>query len=326
MAKKRRIKSSANFFPWISHLREKSLLSAVIIIFFAFYPGQNYYQKLIILPKKLNTISLPKDLSLNPAPYPLVKGTSSLPNLTAKAVVLMDIPSSVVLYEKNGYLTLSPASTTKIMTALVALSYYKTEDILTVRHLEADGSLMGLSIGDKVTVNNLLYGLLINSGNDAALVLADNFPGGKTAFVVEMNKKAFDYNLTRTHFVNVNGFSESGHFTTALDLTRLSGMALQNPLFQQIVSTKTLTVTDITGKKLYHLENVNKLLGKVPWINGIKTGWTNEAGECLVASAQKDGKRLVSVILGSQDRFSETTELLNWGFSNFSWVPSLDTR
>lgn len=312
-------KTSKTFISWIKKYLNKSIFLIFFLIFIAFYPGQNYYQtlKISFLPPKINPIS--DNFSFSPSFYPSVKGISSPPFISANAAILMDVPSAVILFQKNPYMVVSPASTTKIMTALVSLEHYKLDDVLLVRKLETVGATMGLSIGDRVTFESVLYGLLVNSGNDAALVLADNYPGGFDAFINKMNEKASELALVRTHFVNPNGFTDQEHYTTALDLARLASMAMKNPVFAKIVSTKNIIVTDIFKKKYYRLDNVNKLLGVVPGLTGVKTGWTTEAGECLVASTERDDKKIISVVLGSKDRFSETKELIEWGFGNFTW-------
>lgn len=303
-------------------LKEKYLgqtFSIVLIcLFLFFYPGQNYYQTLQVSWKEPEVLPLPKAVAFQPAPYPLA-GNKPIPSLSAKSSILMDIPSAVVLYEKNPQMRMFPASTTKIMTALVSLDHYRLNDIITVGSFEKEGAQMGLKTGDLVTVQSLLYGMLVNSGNDAATVLASHYPKGNKAFVSEMNHKAKSLNLYNTHFVNADGFSDTGQDISALDLARLATVALQNPFFAKVVSTKTTDVSDASQKRFYHLENVNKLLGTVPGITGVKTGWTEEAGECLVASAERNGHKIISVILGSSDRFRETARLLEWGFNNFTW-------
>jgi len=301
-------------------------LFSLLSFFLLFYPGQNYYQTLAVKWQEPKVRPLPRSISLRPAPYPLNSQKNPVPNLSAQAVILMDIPSAVVLYQKNPTQSLNPASTTKIMTALVALDEYDINQIIKVSRFETEGAQMGLAVGDQITVGNLLYGMLINSGNDAATVLANNSPGGQKAFIQKMNQKAVELSMENTHFTNVWGYSEKNHYMSALDLARLSTYALQNPFIAGIVKTKTADVPDIYQKKFYHLENVNELLGKIPGITGIKTGWTEEAGECLVASTERDGKKLVSVILGSTDRFGETAKLLSWGHINFTWQEALTTH
>jgi len=231
----------------------------------------------------------------------------------------MDTESAVVLYEKNPDLSLLPASTTKIMTAVVVLENYSLDQILTVGDLEKNGQTIDLLPGERMTVGNLLYGLLVASGNDAAMVLAENFLGGKPAFVKAMNQKAIELNLKNSHFENPSGIDHPNHYSTAIDLARLTSYALKNPVFVQIVNTKKITIWDVSGKIPHYLFNINQLVGDDSGVVGVKTGWTEEAGECLVAHVRKDGRRITTVILGSQDRFGETKRLIEWVFTNFEW-------
>jgi D-alanyl-D-alanine carboxypeptidase len=263
-----------------------------------------------------------RDLPLfipNPAYYP--KSTKSLPSpaLTGESAIVIDVDSFVVLYQKEPNLRLSPASTTKIMTAIVALINYKLSDIATIKSIDQNGAQMGLKIGQKESIENLLYGMLLPSGNDAAAVLAANFPGGEGKFVEAMNTKAEELNMKNTHFTNATGLEDKNHYSTSLDLARLAAYALKNPVFAKIVATPEITLVDGEGKPQKTLKNLNQLLGHVLGATGIKTGWTEDAGECLVASAQRNSHTVITVILRSQDRFGEGEKLLNWAFTNFIW-------
>lgn len=279
-------------------------------------PSPSYYSSLNLFrqpPKVRQT-----DLQIPVFPYPVNKTGQPAPVLSARSVIVMDIDSAVVLYQKNSDLTLLPASTTKIMTALVVLENYPLRQVLTIGNLEKNGQTIKLLPGEKLTVENLLYGLLVSSGNDAAMVLAQNFPGGDQAFIEAMNQKAQKLNLNNTHFENPTGIDHPNHYTTTLDLARLTVSALKNPVFAKIVATKQITIWDISQQIPHYLYNVNQLVGK-NGILGVKTGWTEEAGECLVAYIEKNGHGLINVVLGSQDRFGETEKLINWVFENFEW-------
>lgn len=241
------------------------------------------------------------------------------PNLTAKAIYVFDPDSGTEIYQKNSQDRFYPASTTKLMTALVALSAYDLDQVLTVSSAgDAMGQSIHLSSGDKLTFENLLYGLLVDSGNDTAVALAENYPGGYTQFIGRMNQKAADLKLKSTHFTNVTGLYNSDHFTTAADLTIVAREAIENATIRKIVSTKNITFTDITGSKRFILESTNKLLG-VEGVRGLKTGWTPESGECLVSLVTRDGKSILVVLLGSEDRFGESIKLINWVYDNFDW-------
>ncbi|MGB9911364.1 MAG: D-alanyl-D-alanine carboxypeptidase family protein [Microgenomates group bacterium] len=296
-------------------------------LFFFFFPSQNFYA---LIPENHNKTSI-KEINFPIPPlfsYPVNQNKELPPKLTARSVVVMDKNSSVVLYSRNENLWVLPASTTKIMTALVALDYYPLEKVLTVGKIEALGQKMDLKEGEKITVLNLLYGLLVSSANDAALVLAQNYPGGVPGFVSAMNFKAKQLNLINTYFANPTGLDSDKEgkilldysYTTALDLARLTSWALNNSLFKKIVSTQKVTVTDISGKIVHPLYNLNLLLGSEEGVLGVKTGWTEEAGECLVTYVQRDNKEIIIVVLGSKDRFGETKKLINWVFNNFQWV------
>lgn len=272
----------------------------------------------IILPPVKEFLGF-KQLLPSPYPYPVDRHVLPPPELSAKSVVVLDADSMSSLYEKNPNERLRPASTTKIMTALTALDYYSLDQVLTVGDFRVEGSTVGLKPGEQITVKNLLYGLLVSSGNDAAEVLGQNYPGGMASFVASMNEKARKLNLTGTHFVNPTGLDEEGHYSTAKDLARLSVTALKNSLFAQIVSAPEATITDVTGKIVHQLKNTNELVGQVDGVKGIKTGWTEEAGECLVTLEERENRRIIIALLGSSDRFGETKKIIDWVFTNFTW-------
>lgn len=241
------------------------------------------------------------------------------PIVSATSVNIIDPDSGTTIYEKNIDQTLFPASTTKLMTALVVLDIYNTDDVLTVQSGgSAVGSTIDLSAGDQMTVENLLYGLLVDSGNDAGVVLAENFSGGYTGFVARMNQKARDMGLSSTHFTNVTGLANPDHYTSTLDLTKIARAAIANATIRKITSTKQITITDITGKKKFPLESTNKLLG-LEGVKGLKTGWTPESGECLVTLVTREGNSIIVTLLGSKDRFGESAALIDWVYANFTW-------
>jgi D-alanyl-D-alanine carboxypeptidase (penicillin-binding protein 5/6) len=255
------------------------------------------------------------------SPIPILVKDGPYPVLSAQAVLALDLSSGVSLYEKEPDRKQLPASTTKIVTALVAMDFYKDDVVLEVKNVKIDGQKMGLQNGEKMTVKDLLYGLLVYSANDAAEVFAQNYPGGRDAFIAAMNAKANDLNLTETEFVNPTGLDGNGIYTTARDLARVAEVAMKDPRFAEIVGTKEKIVQDITGKLVHKLQNVNVLLGKVDGVLGVKTGWTENARENLVTYYEKDGKKIMIVVLGSQDRFGETEELLSWINTSYDWQP-----
>ncbi|QQG42079.1 MAG: D-alanyl-D-alanine carboxypeptidase [Candidatus Woesebacteria bacterium] len=268
-------------------------------------------------------------------PNPVLKQNSTFPVLSAQGVLVADLNSGVTLYEKNADQKLLPASTTKIVTALVALDYYPLNQVITVGpEVRVVGQKMGLFKGEQMKVEDLLYGLLVYSANDAAEVLANNYCApkgpeqtqtgetvfcGYDAFIYAMNKKANELSMINSHFDNPVGLDTEGQYATVRDLVRVSEVAMRNPTFAKIVGTKQVTFKDVTGKFAYNLNNINALLGSVPGVLGVKTGWTENARENLVTYIERDGHKVMIAVLGSQDRFGETKELIDWIFSSYEW-------
>jgi D-alanyl-D-alanine carboxypeptidase (penicillin-binding protein 5/6) len=252
-------------------------------------------------------------------PLPVLNQNISFPILSAQAALVVDLDSGISLYEKDPDKPLLPASTTKIMTALVAMENYSEDQVLGVSDEKVEGQKMGLKKGEQITVRDLLYGLLVYSANDAAEVLAKSFEGGRNAFIEAMNQKAKELSLNNTKFSNPSGLDGNGHFTTARDLIRISEVAMEDPKFAEIVGTKTQVVRSIDGKIAHYLTNINELLGKIPGVLGVKTGWTENARENLVTYINRDDHRIMIAVLGSQDRFGETKELIDWIYSSYSW-------
>jgi D-alanyl-D-alanine carboxypeptidase (penicillin-binding protein 5/6) len=250
-----------------------------------------------------------------PEEAPNFSGLSS----TSKAALFIDYESGRILFEKNKDLRLPMASTTKLFTALIALEHAEPTDIVTVpAHtiLPLD-TTMGLTAGDKVSVSDLLHGLLIQSGADASYALSNYVAGTEDNFVALMNERAAKLGLKDTQFTNSIGYDDTGHYSTASDLAKISGIALTNPLIAEIVSKKSYTAASQEGKK-YYLSNTNLLLG-APNYKGIKTGTTFMAGQCL-ASLYDDGRsKIIGVLLGSGSRFAETEHIIEWTKSSFTW-------
>lgn len=254
------------------------------------------------------------------APLPVISKEATFPIISAQAALAIDMDSQVSLYEKRADSPFLPASTTKIITALVAMEYYPLNLALKVPEFKVEGQKMGLIAGEEIEVEDLLYGLLVYSANDAAEVLALNFPGGRDLFIVAMNLKAKELGLAHSKFSNPAGLDDGdGHVTTAKDLIRVSEIAMKDPLFAKIVGTKEKTVSSTNGRIVHKLKNINELLGSVDGVMGVKTGWTENARENLVTYIERGGKRVMIVLLGSQDRFGETRELIDWIFANYSW-------
>lgn len=228
--------------------------------------------------------------------------------VSAAAAVLMDADSGRLLYEKNGEKRMLIASTTKLMTALVALEQGGLQQEITVTggHM-AEGSSMYLRPGEKLTLETLLYGLLLSSGNDAALAMTECM-GGAVPFVARMNEKAAELGMENTHFANPNGLDDEAHYSTAEDMAKLAAAAMDDPVLRRVASTRTARIGGRT------LTNHNKLLSRVEGCVGLKTGYTKAAGRTLVSCAERDGVRLVAVTLQDGDDWNDHASLYEQGF------------
>ncbi len=256
----------------------------------------------------------------SPAPYPVnTTGVYPSDEITAAGVVIVDVDSHVYLFERNASMRLSPASTTKLLTALVALDVYKLDDVIQVASASTGGQVMGLVNGERITVENLLYGALIHSGNDAAWTLAQGYPDGPEAFVRRMNEKAKALHMNDSNFTNPMGFDGAEHKVTPRDLAILSIAAIKHPVIAKMVAIPQITVSDVNHTLFHKLANVNQLLGKIPGVGGIKTGWTEEAGENLITYVERNNRKVILVVLHSKDRFGDTTKLIDWVFSSYRW-------
>ena len=263
------------------------------------------------LAKKLDQEGfIPADIQTPLHPYPFVQAAQT-PDISAKAAIIVDRDSQVTLYSKNPQLRFSMASTTKIMTALTALDYYKADDILTVQRSNVPGSGLNLYAGEQFHFMDLMYAMLLPSANDAAQAIADNYPGGSAAFVKRMNEKAKSLHLANTHYADPTGLEDDGDYTTVVDLARLASYAISNPTFVQVTSSKYRTITTSNFARQYELTNLNKLLG-IDGVTGIKTGTTEGAGEVLVTSTTKNGHTYIIIVMNSEDRFADTTSLLHF--------------
>jgi D-alanyl-D-alanine carboxypeptidase (penicillin-binding protein 5/6) len=276
--------------------------------FFLFYPGDSYYFHLFAYNREIIDKTTPiLKLKINPIPYLKLP---YYPEVSAEGIYLVDLTSFTPIFSRNENLKLFPASTTKILTALVAYDIYKPDQIITVKKTITDGQVMGLVIGEKISVENILYGTLIYSGNDAAYVLADNY--GYDRFINLMNKKAKSLGMKNSYFVNPNGLDSDSQYSTAFDLSLAARELLKNPYLAKMVSIKGITISDIDFKYFHQLTNVNKLLGEIQGLGGLKTGYTENAGENLVSFYKKNGHQFVIVILKSLDRFNDTRNVIKW--------------
>ena len=251
---------------------------------------------------------------------PPVGKNINVPEISAKAILVKDLGTDTILYQKNASERLPIASTTKIMTALVASEYFKPNTVLVVgQSSQTPGSRVGLILGEDLSFRSLLYGMLLSSGNDAAYAIAENYPGGVLGFVSAMNKKVTDLNLTNSHFNNPAGFDGQSHFSSAKDLSVITEEALKDPQLARIFATKETSIVSLDKKYTHNLANLNKLLSSVKGVLGVKTGYTDSAKENLVTLVNRDNHKILTVVLGSDDRFGESTKLIEWVYQNFTW-------
>jgi len=245
------------------------------------------------------------------------------PIINSRAAIIYDRISGSILFGKNENEKRKMASTTKIMTAIIVLEKANLDEIVTVSSKAAGtgGSRLGLHTNDKISVRDLLYGLMLCSGNDAAVALAEHISGDLPNFAVLMNTKCNYLELTSTHFVTPHGLDNDEHFTTAYELAIITNYALKNDTFRQFVSTKNYTVS-INGHSK-NLSNTNELLGNLNGVYGVKTGFTNGANRCLVTSIKRDNMDLICIVLGAdtkKDRTKDSVQLIEYVFKNFKMV------
>ncbi len=251
------------------------------------------------------------------------------PKIVSPSAIVIEADSGKVLYERNADLQRPMASTTKIMTAILVLENMDLAATVTVSAAAAKTTEpeVWLREGDVLTVEDLLYALMVRSSNSAAVALAEGCAGSVEAFATMMNRKAADLGMNDTHFVNPNGLDKTGHYSTARDMALVGRYAMKNAVFRKLVSTEEYTVSLPGRDEPVVFENTNKLLGKVSWVTGIKTGLTPRAEQCLVGAGTKDGVSVVSVVLGQpvpDTCFSESRALMEYGFGQYRHITLLD--
>lgn len=294
----------------MKHLKFISRLFLVLGLFFVIWKSVTYLSKRNIspLPEIGQSASFP---SLNPAiPFPL---------LTAKNIFVLDRKSKLVLYQHEADTHIYPASTTKMMTAIVAHENMSLDQIIEVKKTYPEGVDINLQPGEKIRVSDLLYATLVQSANDAAEVLAESYPGGRPAFVTAMNNKVAELKLLHTHFQNPTGLDETDHYSSAADLARIADYLLISDYLSRIVSTENAVVSSADFSAIHPISNVNQLLGRVSGVVGIKTGFTDLAGEALITLVNRGNHEVIISLLGSTDRFADTTKLIDWIYSAFTW-------
>lgn len=260
-------------------------------------------------------------------PLPLKVNQKANPQIYAKNYVLVDEASNEILASQNEDAQVPIASTTKITSAMVVLENYDLNQVVTVSAKAASqiGSDTNLIAGEKITVRNLMYCMLIMSGNDSAYALAENYPGGVDKFVEAMNAKAASLGMKNSHYLDPAGLSTTA-YSSAYDLSIITRYALKNKIFAGIVATPEITVDNTAGTRHHDLKNSNRLVNDYayPGALGVKTGYIPEAGHCLVGAAQRNGHRLIAVVLNTNSDLvtasaTEARKLLDYGFNNFQF-------
>lgn len=246
--------------------------------------------------------------------------------ISAAAAVLMDVTTGDILFGKRADKRRPPASTTKIMTAILGLELGQPTEVVTVSQKAAavGEATLHLDPGEKLTLYELITGALVRSGNDACVAIAEHISGSEEQFVRLMNKKALVLGAQNTNFVNTNGLPRQEHYSTAKDLAIMARHGLQIAEFSSIIRQKETEIHFLEPDVFMDLKNTNKLLWYYPYADGVKTGTTTAAGKCLVASATKDGRQLLAVVLNAPDRFGDARKLFEWGFEKTETVRLVD--
>lgn len=282
----------------------------------------------IIIFSCLSTFSYADDMTEETSPIPVSNDTADMNfEIFSRRAIVYERNSKCILFEKNIDEQCAMASTTKIMTCTLILENCNLQDQVTISQKSAStgGSRLGLSSGDVISVQDLLYGLMLCSGNDAAVALAEHCSGSIENFANLMNSKANELSLSSTHFVTPHGLDNSEHYTTVRNFAILTDYALNNQLFLQIVGTKFYDVTINGTSKSIH--NTNELLGYLPTVYGVKTGYTSQAGRCLVSSAKNNNLDIIVIVLGADTKKIRTTDslkLINYAFDNYEMLNIAD--
>ncbi|MEK7078797.1 MAG: serine hydrolase [Patescibacteria group bacterium] len=287
----------------------------IFTLLFLFYPGDSYYFHIFAYNRDVfHSPPTPKEVRIQPIPR-LIYPTS--PDITAQGAYIVDLPTFTPIFERNSHDRFFPASTTKIVTALVVNDIYNSDDILTVKKATYEGQIMNLVKGEKITSENLLYGILVHSANDAAFTFAEN--KGYDTFIRLMNEKAKQIHMKDSSFENPAGLDNPNQYTTPFDLALAARELLKNKYLARFVATKEIVISDVDYVNFHKLTNVNKLLGEIHGIGGLKTGYTESAGESLVSFYKKNGHQFIIVLLKSDDRFQDTRNIVSWIDQNVTY-------
>ncbi len=293
----------------------KRIICVLLILIFLFGNAEAFYEETI------------ENEILNEEDLIETAGKSGVPGINARSAILYDLSYDRILYEKNPKQRRANASTTKMLTAIVAFEEGNLDDLVIVSRKAATtgGSTIKLRTGDKVTLADLIKGLLVHSGNDAAVAIAEHIAGTEEEFAKLLNEKAEEIGACDTHFVTPHGLDNENHYSTAFDLMLISKKLLEIPFLANIVSQKNVEIK-INGN-IRMLGTTNEMLSTYNGANGIKTGFTGDAGRCLITSVTRDDRKLICVVLGcdtKKDRTLDSIKLLNYGFNEYTIVDLSD--
>jgi len=279
----------------------------------------------IYIAASINTIQASKiDITkiVQNANAPVKRQNYVSPIVYANAALAIDMNSNEILFEQDANKRMPIASLTKLMTLLIVLEDNKLNETVLISQKSAtvEGSTMYLRVGEEISVRNLIYGAIINSANDAAIALAEHNAGSTELFVKKMNQKAKNLGLLNTHFANPVGLDDQENYSSALDIAKLSKEIYKNEFIQKAAKISEMEVVDKNQYYTHNLKTTNKLLNSYLHIDGLKTGTTELAGQCLTTIAEnEDGKKIITVVLHSPDRFQETKAIIDWSFRAYNW-------
>lgn len=261
-----------------------------------------------------SVLNMPVNINAKP-----VEKAAAEPYVNARCAVAIDSKTKIVLYEKDAHLLVPMASTTKIMTALVAIKYGNLDKKFEISPKAASihGSTVGYKKGEKIELKELIYGLMLRSGNDAAIAISEGIAGSVDEFVKLMNEYAVQIGLCSTHFESPHGLDSENHYSTAYDLAVITAKARENKIFNDIVQTKDIDSKELGFSRGFH--NINKILWQLPNANGVKTGYTGNAGKCLVTSVDIKNEDVIIVVLNSPTRWKETQKINDYVAKKYSF-------
>ncbi len=287
----------------------------VVALMCLFYPGDHY------LLSRAHTYEAPIVTTVTSHSVPFVRPEVTPPVLSAEGVYVVDIPSWTPVLSKNINLSLYPASTAKMVTALTVRKHFAVDDIITVKTATDEGQIMDLQPGERLTVENLLYGMLVQSANDAAFAFADH-SGGLSQWMSQINETAQTLGMRDSYFTNPAGLDEPDMRTTPRDLAFAARALVQDKYLKRMVSTKSITILDEDYRYTHELTNVNQLLGVIEGLGGVKTGFTEAAGQNLVSYYHQPGTdhEYIVVVMKSKDRFKDTQDIVTWLTSGVEYV------